>query len=146
METGRTTTIQFAQIPVTLGSATEWRTIYFIPIDNVKSGEKIQVHHEGQFRNDLGYNLELAQIIELRTSVSGGAEPQDAAIHSPINGWDVDPTMHYGRWSQEDLFTIDQDYPVLYLCGRVRCRSTAAQPGNSVAVQDGQGVMFYERL
>jgi len=146
MQSARTTTIQFAQVPVTLGSGTEWRSIYFLPLNNVISGDQFMIYSEGQIRNDLGYNLELAQILEIKTTVSGGAEPVDGIFQGPINGWNVDSTMHYGRFSKSDIFTATNNYDVLYLVSRIRCRSTSAVSGNSVTVNLGQGCMYYMKF
>lgn len=145
-----TRTIQFAQVPVTLGTATEWRTIYFLTLNNVLAGESYLIHGEGQVRNDLGYNIELAQIITAQTSVAGGTEVvsgNPSVISStPINGWNVDPTMHYGRFLKDMLFCPAQDYPTIYICMRVRCRSSSAGANHAVTVNDGQGMLYLTKL
>ena len=115
-DTQRTEIIQFAHVPVTLGSVTEWRSIYYLPINNVKVGELIQVYSEGQARNDLNYNIELAQTIEFRTEVVNGKEPIGSPIGftSPINGWDFDTTVHYARFNKQESWVAPQSYPRIY--------------------------------
>jgi len=93
----------------------------------------------------VGVNPE-SQILEIKTTVSGGAEPVDGIFQGPINGWNVDSTMHYGRFSKSDIFTATNNYDVLYLVSRIRCRSTSAVSGNSVKVNLGQGCMYYMKF
>ena len=144
----KTETIQFAQVPVTLGTVTNWVSIYYLPIFNLLQGEIIEIYSEGQVANNLNYNIELAQCLELRTSVSGGLEPlgTPGGYTGVINGWDFDTTVHYGRFSKSDIYVVPVATPQLYLVMRLRCRSTGAHPGDEILVDDGQGLMFYKRF
>lgn len=143
----QTNEIQFTSIPVTLGTETQWRSVYFLPINELKKGEVLQIYSEGQVQNDLNYNVELAQAIEFRTSVSGGKEPlNNSPYTSPINGWDFDSKIHYGRFSKSDSWVVDQDYEVLYLVMRLRFRSTNAHAGDQIKVNSNQGLMYYFRF
>lgn len=138
----KTQQIQFNQVPVTLGTETQWRSIYYLTLNDIKTGDHFEFYAEGQIRNDLGYNIELAQVFEIKSHVSGGKEPLDGLYQGPINGWNVDPVMHYGRFSKGDIWMADKDYPVLYFLMRLRCRSTGAMPSDYVTVNAGQGLMY----
>ena len=138
----KTQEMQFNQVPVTLGTETQWRSIYYLAVKDVRQGDHFEFYSEGQIRNDLGYNIELAQVFEIKSNVNGGCEPLEGVYVGPINGWNVDPIMHYGRFSKSDLWMSDKDYPVLYFLIRLRCRSTGALPGDFVTVNAGQGLMY----
>lgn len=135
-----TTQIHFSAVPVTQGHVTEWRTIFFQPIE-VEAGDLIEIYTEGQVRNDLGYNVELAQLIEIKASVYGGAEPVEGPIQGPINGWNITPGAHYGRFSKEFKY-IAQIAGEFYVCARLRARSTGARSGHILSVQANQGMMY----
>ena len=147
-DTQRTTTEHFGTIPVTLGTTEQWVSIYYLPILNLVAGEVIQMYGEAQVRNDLGINIEYGQCLELRTSVSGGQEPlgTPGGFTGVINGWNITPDMHYGRASKGDSYLVPADVAALYLVLRLRCRSTGALPGNTVTVNIGQGVLYYNRF
>lgn len=138
-----TTFVHYEQIPVTLGNFSEWRSVYFLPINDVKKGDLIQVFGEGEARNDMGYNIELAQVIEIRNTVSGGQEPLGGVYTGPINGWNITPDAHYGRFSKVGSWVANNDYPILYAVLRLRCRSTDAQNYHYVQVLPNQGLMFF---
>lgn len=134
-------TIQFAQVPVTLGTGMGWRSIYVLEIENVKKGDLIQAFGEGQARNDLGYNVELAQIIEFKTKdqIIDGTEKLNGIYISPINGWNIVPAEHYGRFSKMASWIADDDYNLVYAVLRIRCASTGARPGHKIDIQPNQG-------
>ncbi len=144
IETQQGTALQYGSVPVTLGTLTEWRTMYYAPIQNVQTGDLIQIFGEGQGRNDLGYNVEFAQIVEIKTlgQMSGGQEPVNGIYQSPINGWDIVPAEHYGRFSKVASWISDSNYDLLYATIRIRCRSTGAKPNNYIVMQPGQGLIF----
>jgi hypothetical protein len=145
-ESGRSAIEQFDSVPVTQGNIAQWRTIYYVTLQNIKSGDAFLLHCEGQVRNDLGYNLELAQVIEIKEQSEGGTEPLNGIFISPGNGWNVNTQMHYGRFSKTDLYIAEKDYPFLIAACRVRFRSDAAKNNNFVIVNKGQGYMFFDRL
>lgn len=136
--------IQFGSVPVTLGKGSEWRTIYYTSMQNIKAGDLIQVFGEGQGRNDLNYNVELAQIVEIKTlsQMSDGQEPVNGIYQSAINGWNIVPDEHYGRFSKMAAWFADSNYDVLYATLRIRCRSNEAKPNNYIVIQESQGCMF----
>lgn len=138
---------QFAAVPVTLGTATEWRSIYYVTYSNIVQGEVFEIHGEGQLRNDLNYNVELAQTLEVKTpnQIGGGTEPLNGEYIDVINGWDWDTTVHYGRYYKDAVFIANQNYPILYFVTRVRCRSTGAKPNDAVTVNIGQGKTYVKR-
>lgn len=144
MDTFITTETQCLYIPVTNANGSEWRTIYNISVEHVKKGDMLQVFGEGQARNDLGYNVELAQIIEIKTrqQISDGNETINRIFQSPINGWNIAPAVHYGRFSKMASWTSDNDYNQLYIMLRLRCKSTGAQNGHIIEIQPTQGNLF----
>lgn len=137
-------TIQFSEVPVTLGTGNEWRSVYTVQIENVQKGDLIQAFGEGQARNDLGYNIELAQIVEFKTKeqILDGTENVNGVYQSPINGWNIVPAEHYGRFSKMASWIADDDYDVIYAVLRIRCRSTGAHPDHKIDIQAGQGMFF----
>ena len=144
-----TQTIQFSAVPVTLGTVSDWYSIYYLPIYNLIAGEIIEIYAEGQVANNLNYDVELAQCLELRTSVSGGTEPlgSPGGYTGVINGWDFSTSEnHYGRFSKGDCYLVPANIAEYYLVMRLRCRSTGALPGNAVTVDAGQGLMYYKRF
>lgn len=140
-----TYTEQFAQVPVTLGNVSEWRSIYFIPISNVKKDDILQIFAEGQVVNNLGYNVELGQIITIQSNVFGGTEDitiPEVINASPVNGWNISANTHYGRFSKVHSYKVEEDRNVLYIMLRLRARSTGAISGHALSVNLGQGQMF----
>ena len=154
----RTTVINFAAVPVTDGNGNEWRSIYFIPITNIVAGEKLQLRGDAQLGNDLAYNVEIGELLELRRAVAGGAEPieyppllfaKQQPQDSPqpiINGENLSPTEHYRKLVWNDEWVADQNYAVLYAVARVRARSSSAVPGNTLSIKANQGKFIVTRI
>ncbi len=130
----RTTTKHFTAVPVTFGDQEEWRSIYFLNFGSLVAGTTITVLAEGQMENNLGYNVELAQVLSLVDVVSGGTEPLTGKLISPVNGWNITPAAHYGHWVKVATHVLALDMSPAYLVARLRARSTGARPGDVLIV------------
>ena len=152
----KTNVEQFAAVPVTLGTVEEWRTLYFLVVNDIDDpaigirvvgGEIIEATGFAQLRNDLTITVEVVGRITLRIAVSGGAEDNsapDSVYASPVWGpANVTPETHYAGPFAHSAWKMTASYPKLYLCFRARCRSSAAQSGHTLSVLTGQGEMFY---
>lgn len=142
----RSTSEAFGAIPITTQAYSEWRTVYCALVADVCAGDTFTVYGEGQVRNDAGINVELAQAISVVPAVYGGAEALSGLLASPVNGWNITPDTHYGRFSKGGSFISPQDYPLLYFCLRVRARSSGATGAQALTVNAGQGFLDVVRF
>lgn len=162
-----TSAITFAQVPVTDGTGSQWRTALFLAETNVQVGTVLSVHAEGQVRNNLGYNVEVAELLEVRRTVqkdcvggvdvnctggtwktvAGGTEQPLNINGAIIAGENLSPTEHYRKLNMSDTFVATIVEPVLYIVARTRSRSTGATtpPGN-LDIQAGQWKMCVQRF
>lgn len=162
IEVRKSTQRQFAAVPVTLGDVEQWRTVFVIAAENVKAGETFIINFENQVTTELSYNVELVHAIEVRrwimtnpdtgASYNGGTEPLDdgstvSVLHGPITGHNISSSgVHHQDAQRSWIFTAEQNYPVLYVCGRVRARSDAATTGAQLSIDEGQGALWYQRF
>lgn len=158
----KATARQFSSVPVTTGYSEEWRTVFIQTLGNVKAGEVVSVFFENQVTTELPYNVELTHLIEVRRWVgtnpatgaaySGGTEPlEDGSTvsnwHSPITGHNISQTgAHHQDAQRMWVFVADQAYASLYICGRVRARSSSATPGAQLTIDEGQGALICQRF
>ncbi len=134
--------VHYQEVPVTLGAFSEWRSVYVIPINDVKKGDLVQAFAEGEARNDLGYNVEIVQVVEIKHKKESGKEPLGGVYTSPVNGWNITANSHYGRFTKTAAWVANSDYPVVYVTLRVRFRSSNALSNQSVHILPHQGMMF----
>lgn len=158
----KATARQFATVPVTTGYSEEWRTVFIQTLSNVKAGEVVSIFFENQVTTELPYNVELTHLIEVRrwvgtnpatgASYSGGTEPlEDGSTisnwHSPLTGHNISQTgVHHQDAQRMWAFVADQSYASLYICGRVRARSSAATAGAQLTIDEGQGALICQRF
>lgn len=116
-------------------------------IDNLQTGDVLDVYAEAQARNDLGYNVEFAQALQARDCVSGSFPPSYnndlwADLIGPINGWNIVPAAHYGRASKAYVYTVPAGRTCLSIELRLRARSSSTSGGVvNLAIQQSQGLI-----
>lgn len=136
------------------GNTLEWRTIYALEIDSLQPGDLIEASAEGQVRNDTGWVVELASSLcwcddNNKPPAPGGLGYGPMGTHfkeigqNTWNGFNITPQMHYGKWARHGAFVVPQGVSTLWICARLRGRSTSSDgSGNAgLAVNMGQGHM-----
>lgn len=153
---------QWGALPVSVDQDW-WYTIYRVCVPAIAAGDVLSAYAETQVRNDLGFNVELAQVLTVQdhsgTSPCVGGPPpstQTALIGpvggtnenefprgpQPINGWNITPGEHYGRASKAFTWVAPAARPNgVWVQFRLRARSSAANNSGNLAltVQANQG-------
>jgi hypothetical protein len=161
-----TSTLISTQVPVTDGVGSEWRTSLLLHEHTVRAGTVLSIHTEGQVRNNLGYNVEVVELLEVRRSVQqdclGGVSvnctggiwhPVSLGTEQPrnindaiITGENLSPTQHYRKLSMSDTFVATIDEAVLFIAARTRSRSdSATMPPGYLDILPGQWKMCVQR-
>lgn len=133
---------------VTDGTHTNWYAMRRKHMTNVKANDLLQITTRGQIRNDAGFNTEMAIMVTVDTSglSSSYATTTPEAYGTmtsfqPISGFDVDPTIHYGRWDETCFYTVSANSNDLYITSWIRLRSTSADGSQSFTNQPDQAFM-----
>lgn len=124
-------------IAITDGNSQLWYACRRLHVNQPKAGEDLTVFGQAAFRNDTGWNVELASTLAYVEDVAPAGYSGSAAFggvkFSTINGKNVTPGEHYGSPVNFGTFTVPNDAPVasILLCLRARC---SAANGNQVLV------------
>lgn len=108
-------------------------SVYGKVID-VQEGDVLDILAEAQMRNDLGYNVELAQALAVRDCVNGSNPPSYnndiwTDIVGPPNGFNIMPGMHYGKVNKGFVYTVPSGRSCVSVELRLRARSSATSGG-----------------
>lgn len=138
----------FSSVPVTDGNGDEWRTMFTVALPNLVAGTVLDIYAEGQVANNNGINVELAQALSLNTvSQVGGGTLALVGVLGPVNGWNITPDEHYGRWSKGKRYVVPQNWTeTAYIQARLRARSSGATSGMALSVNMGQGFLSVLRF
>ena len=119
-------------VPVTLGSVSDWRELYAVPLPDLAKGDVLLAIADGELGNDLGINVEVCA--EIRLEADGSVYPL-----TRLNGFNVDWAMHYWAHTKAALYKVPVDLIAPRAVVRARARSAGAQPGNVLSVKRGYG-------
>lgn len=136
---------------VTDGNGSNWYAMRRLHIPDVRSGDVFHIDMRGQIRNDAGFNTEMAELLTvdpvgLNAAYTDTTPEQYGILTSaqPISGYDVDPTIHYGRFTESTSYVSPADYPFLDFTMWIRLRSTGANGTQFFTNQPTQAFMKIE--
>lgn len=124
----------WSQIAVGGGGESFVYTVYRVLLPDIQAGDRLDIMAEAQMRNDLGYNVELAQALSVRDcdSASFPASFDNdiwTGIVGPPNGYNITPGAHYGKVNKGFVYTVPTGRPCVSVELRLRARSSATSGG-----------------
>ena len=109
--------------------------IFSAEIARISEGDIIQVMAEFEVTNDLGYNCMIASQVVLADAATStsGTEITEA------NGFNITPGMHHGTTVRVGAYVASEDYTSVFVNVIGYAASSAAQPGDTLAVEPDYG-------
>jgi hypothetical protein len=114
----------------------------------VTEGDVLDIYAEAQVRNDLGYNVELGNVLSIRDFGAGDTAPAtyntdfDDGRVGPINGSNITPGNHYGRPTKGFRYVVPAGRTKVAIDLRLRARSSGTSGGVvNLAIQQDQGLI-----
>ena len=145
---GRTETLADSLVGITGGSTTVWGNPYYLYLSGLQMNDVVQVFADIEAENTASYNVEFATQVLLSPSWVPNNVNSIASSYAllPINGYNVDPVIHYFSETRSASYRVPAALPDMVLQFRLRARSSAATGGQNAVFKPGQGFLSYTVL